>query len=140
MGRGKVETQRGGVVPGWITAVVTIGAVLLVLGAVLAVAKPSMLLAPGEPVTSGVRVYAGYLFSRNLALGLLLLAGLTRRLRANLSGMIELYALIQVFDATIDCVEGRWMVLPPVVLLGLLFGWMWIRLQDPETRSAMARK
>ncbi len=120
----------------WIATVVVIGASLLAAGAVLAVVKPSMLLGPAEPVTNGVRVYAGYLFSRNVALAVLLIAALTRRFRRNLSGMIALYALIQLLDAVMDCVEGRWTVLPPVVLLGVLFAWAWIRMpKDLEQGS-----
>ena len=117
---------------------VVIGAALLAVGAVLAVVKPSMLLGPAEPVTSGVRVYAGYLFSRNLSLAMLLIAALTRRWRKNLSGMIALYALIQLLDAVMDCVEGRWAVLPPVVLLGLLFAWAWVRMSKDREQGSKA--
>ncbi len=129
------RSGRGGSVPGWIRAVVVLGAVLLAVGAVLAMVRPSMLLAPGDPVTSGVRVYAGYLFSRNLALAILLLAALARAGRANLPGMVGLYALIQLLDAIVDGAEGRWMVLPPVIVLGLLFAWVWLRLRSAEPEA-----
>lgn len=119
---------------------VVLGAALLAAGAVLAVVKPSMLLGRGEPVTRGVRVYAGYLFSRNLSLAILLIAALTRGWRSNLPGMMALYALIQLFDAIMDCIEGRWTVLPPVVLLGLLFGWAWVRLRSAEPEPVAARR
>lgn len=127
-----MKVSESEALPGWIAAVVLAGAALLLAGAVLAVAKPSMMLGPADSVTSGVRIYAGYLFSRNLALALLLVAALTRRFRANLSGMIALYALIQLLDAIMDCIEGRWMVLAPVLLLGVLFGYAWIRLKAQE--------
>jgi hypothetical protein len=127
-------------VPRWIVAVVALGATLLLVGALLAILRPSMLLAHGEPITSGVRVYSGYLFSRNLALGILLLAALAPAFRSNLPGMIALYTLIQALDAIVDCFEGRWSVLPPVVLLGLLFGWAWWRLrQQPAWIAAAPR-
>jgi hypothetical protein len=131
-----MDRRESAAVPGWITTVVVIGAALLVVGAALAFVKPSILLGPGNPVTSGVRVYAGYLFSRNLALAVLLIASLMPRFRKNLSGMIALYGLIQLLDAIMDCVEGRWTVLPPVVLLGLLFAWAWVRMpKDREQGS-----
>ncbi len=120
-------------VPGWINVVVALGAGLLAVGALLALLKPSMLLAPGDPVTSGVRVYAGYLFSRNLALAILLVAALAGRFRASLPGMIALYILIQGLDAIMDCIEGRWAVLLPVLLLGLLFSWVWLRLRGQRS-------
>lgn len=134
------KKEQGGVLPAWVAAVVAAGALLLITGAVLALAKPSMFLGPGDAVTGGVRVYAGYLFSRNLALAVLLIAALTRRWRANLPGLIALYALIQLLDAIVDCAEARWMVLPPVVLLGLLFAWAWLRLNRAESEPIADRR
>ena len=110
----KVEARLETRAPRWVTAVV-------ILGALLAVLRPAQLLAPGEVVTGAVRVYAGYLFSRNLALGVLLVVMLRLRARGALRGLMVLYASVQFLDAIMDAVEGRWAILPVVVVLGVLF-------------------
>jgi hypothetical protein len=53
----------------------------------------------------------------------MLLAALTLRARGMLNNLLLLTAVIQVFDALIDCVEGRWAVVPGVILLALAFFW-----------------
>ncbi|MGA2164585.1 MAG: Mur ligase family protein [Solirubrobacteraceae bacterium] len=87
----------------------------------LAVLRPAQLLAPGEVVTGAVRVYAGYLFSRNLALGLLLLVMLRLRAWGAMRGLMVVYASVQFLDAIMDAVERRWAIIPVVVVLGALF-------------------
>jgi hypothetical protein len=117
----KVEARLETRAPRWVTAVVILGALLMVVGELLAVLRPAQLLAPGEVVTGAVRVYAGYLFSRNLALGVLLVVMLRLRARGALRGLMVLYASVQFLDAIMDAVEGRWAILPVVVVLGVLF-------------------
>jgi hypothetical protein len=107
--------------PGWVAAVVILGALLMVVGAWIAVLRPAQLLAPGDVVTGAVRVYAGYLFSRNLALGVLLVVMLRLRAWGAMRGLMVLYAAVQFLDAIMDAVEGRWAILPVVVVLGVLF-------------------
>jgi hypothetical protein len=102
-------------------AIVILGALLMVAGACIAVLRPAQLLAPGDAVTGGVRVYAGYLFSRNLALGVLLVLMLRLRAWGAMRGLMVLYATVQFLDAIMDAVEGRWAILPVVVVLGALF-------------------
>jgi hypothetical protein len=105
----------------WVKGVAVIGALLLGAGAAIAYAKPGMLLSPHEQVSEGVRVYAGYLVSRNAALALGLLGAVLFRMRTLLGTMLLLVGAIQIFDACLDAVEGRWMLVPGVTVLGILF-------------------
>jgi hypothetical protein len=108
-------------IPLWVRAFVIIGGLLMVLGGVLALAQPSMLLAPTDQITAGVHIYAGYFAVRNLALGLFLPLLLVLRARYALGSMMVLVGLIQMFDVIMDCVEGRWAIVPGVLVLGLLY-------------------
>jgi hypothetical protein len=98
-----------------------LGSLLLAAGAAIAYFKPAMLLSPLEQVTDGVRVYAGYMISRNAALALLLLAGMLFRVRTLLGNMLLMAGAVQIFDACIDGAEGRWMLVPGVAVLGIVF-------------------
>lgn len=92
-------------------------------GGVIALVHPAMLVSPQAEITEPVRVYAGYLASRNLVLATMLLAMLALGARRALSYLMVLTGFIQVADACIDCVEGRWAVVPGVVVFGLVFFW-----------------
>jgi hypothetical protein len=107
--------------PWWLLALVTLGSILMIAGGLIALFRPEMLLSPHQEVTQAVHVYAGYLVSRNLALGLMLLTALSPRARGSLSTLMVLYASIQFLDAVTDCIEGRCAIVPGIVLLGLLF-------------------
>jgi hypothetical protein len=107
--------------PWWLIAIVIVGSLLMIAGACFAFLRPEMLLSPGQPITEGVRVYAGYLVSRNLALSLMLLVALALRARVALSTLMLLYAFIQLLDVGNDALEGRWGIVPAIVILGLLF-------------------
>jgi hypothetical protein len=115
------ELRAATPLPWWLLALVTLGSILMIAGGLIALFRPEMLLSPHQEITQAVHVYAGYLVSRNLALGLMLLAALSPRARGSLSTLTVLYASIQFLDAVTDCVEGRWAIVPGVVLLGLLF-------------------
>lgn len=108
-------------IPWWLRAVVILGALLLATGAVLALVHPAMLVSPHDEINGAVHIYAGYLASRNLALAIMLVALLSLSAKHALSNMMVLVALVQLLDAGIDCAEGRWILVPGVVLLGLLF-------------------
>jgi hypothetical protein len=107
--------------PWWATALVVLGSVLLITGAALALLRPQMLLSPDQPVTPAVRVYAGYLVSRNLALAFMLLSALRTRARVSLHSLMLLYALVQFLDVVMDLAEHRWTVVPGILVLALLF-------------------
>jgi hypothetical protein len=122
--------------PWWVTAIVILGSLLLIVGAMIALLRPQMLLSPDQPVTPAVRVYAGYLVSRNLALALMLLSELRAAGRVTLHGMMVLYALVQLLDAVMDVTEHRWTVLPVIIVLALLFLVGARRLSQDSLRSA----
>lgn len=107
--------------PLWVIVTVTVGSFLMIAGAYLALFQPQMLLSPHQQITQGVHVYAGYLVSRNLALGVLLLVLLSLRARAALSTLMVLYAFIQLLDVCNDGFEGRWSIVPGILILGVLF-------------------
>jgi hypothetical protein len=105
----------------WIYVVVILGAFLTVTGAVVALVHPAMLVSPHDEINGAVHIYAGYLASRNLALAIMLLLLLSLRARRALGNLMVLVALIQLVDACMDCAEGRWMIVPGVVVFGIVF-------------------
>ncbi len=112
--------------PSWyprahVKVIVLFGAVLLAFGAYVALFNPMLLIGKGEQMNNSARVFAGYLFSRNLALAVLLAGALALRARRVLGGLVALTALIQFIDAAVDCYEQRWAIVPVVVLLGVAF-------------------
>ena len=113
--------NSGTVLPLWVQAVVVLGAALMAMGAVIALVHPGMLVAPGEEINGAVRVYAGYLVSRNFALAAFLLLSLGLRARGMLNSLVLLTACIQILDAGIDGFEGRWAIVPGVVVFGVMF-------------------
>jgi hypothetical protein len=82
---------------------------------------PAMLVSPDDAINGAVRIYAGYLASRNLTIAVFLFLAVALRARGMLNSLMLLTAFVQLVDAAIDCLEGRWMVAPGVTLLGLLF-------------------
>ncbi len=105
----------------WLYLVVVVGALLMAAGGVIALVHPAMLVSPNAEINEAVRVYAGYLASRNLVLAMMLLAMLALRARRALSLLMVLTGFIQVVDACIDFVEGRWAVVPGVLVFGVVF-------------------
>jgi len=97
-------------------------------GAFIALLHPVLLVSPHDEINGAVHIYAGYLASRNLGLAIMLLVAMSLRGRGMLNTLILLTAFIQVLDAGIDCVEGRWAIVPGVVVFGLLFfaGSAWL--------------
>ena len=123
-------------IPPWVDTVIVIGALLMVAGGVIALVNPAILAPPRDPINGAVHIYAGYLASRNLCIAAVLLALLVIRSRA-LGQIVLLTALIQIVDAGMDCVEGRWPIVPGVLLLGLLFFFAAARLSGhPFWRAA----
>ena len=107
--------------PLWPKLIVILGALLTAMGGVLALVHPASLVSAHDEINGAVHIYAGYLASRNLAIALLLIALLSLGARRALSQLLVLVALIQLLDACIDCWEGRWMLLPGILLLCILF-------------------
>jgi hypothetical protein len=107
--------------PWRLSLIVVLEAILLAMGATVALAHPALLVSPTDKINGAVRIYAGYFASRNLALAMMLLAAMLLRARATLNVLTSLTAVIQVLDSVIDGAEGRWAVIPGVVALGVLF-------------------
>jgi hypothetical protein len=107
--------------PLWPRILAIIAALLLAAGAIIALVHPTMLVSPIDPINGAVRIYAGYLASRNIVLAAALLALLWIRAPRALSNTLAMVAFIQFADAILDGIEGRWTVAPGVVLLGILF-------------------
>lgn len=105
--------------PKWIALIVIPGALLLAAGAIIALVNPAML-ASGE-INGAVHVYAGYLVARNLAIALLLIVTLSIGARRPLGTLMVLTAIIQVLDAVMDGVEGRWSLIPVVLAFAVAF-------------------
>lgn len=68
-----------------------------------------------------MQIYAGYLASRNLTIAAFLIVALIIGARQMLSSLLLLTAFIQLMDAGIDGIEGRWAIAPGVLVLGILF-------------------
>jgi hypothetical protein len=107
--------------PWWLSGIVICGATLMAMGAIIALVRPALLVSPGAEITEAVHIYAGYLFSRNLAIALVLLVTLFAGARAALGNYLILTAFIQFLDAAIDAAEGRWILVPGVLILGTAF-------------------
>jgi hypothetical protein len=90
-------------------------------GAILAFFRPQMLVSPQDEINGAVRIYAGYLTARNLTIALMLLAALALRARNMLNSLVLLTAFVQAFDAIVDVAEGRWVIVPGVAVLAVLF-------------------
>jgi hypothetical protein len=108
-------------IPWWIRASVILGALLTAMGAVIALVHPIMLVSPHDEINGAVHIYAGYLASRNITLALMLVVLLFLGARRALANLMVLVAFIQVLDACMDCLEGRWNIVPGVLVFGLIF-------------------
>jgi hypothetical protein len=105
----------------WVSVAVLIGAALMAMGAIIAMARPAMLVSPYDAITPAVRTFADYFAVRNLAMAILLLVLLVMRAHRALGSLLVLVGWVQLLDAAMDCVEGRWMLVPGVTLLGIVF-------------------
>ena len=107
--------------PWWVRITVVLGALLMAAGGLIALLHPAMLVSPHDQINGAVHIYAGYLASRNLALAILLITAMGLRARGMLNTLMLLTAFIQLLDAVVDCMEGRWIVVPGVFTVGLMF-------------------
>jgi len=105
----------------WVSVAVLLGAALMAMGAIIAMARPAMLVSPYDAITPAVRTFADYFAVRNLAMASLLLVLLVMRAHRALGSLLVLVGWVQLLDAAMDCVEGRWMLVPGVTLLGIVF-------------------
>jgi hypothetical protein len=115
------ETVHLGPMPLWVRLIVILGALLTFVGAVIALAHPAMLVSPHDEINRAVQIYAGYMAARNLALAFMLIALLVVGARRSLGNLMVLVGLIQLLDGCMDVYEGRWVVVPGVLIFGLIF-------------------
>lgn len=116
-----LKTPQSGVrFPLWISIVVILGALLTIVGAVIGKVNPT-LLTSASPITDAVRVYADYMFARNLALALMLLFLLAVRARRMLAGFMVLIALIQLIDIGDDLARGAFLLVPGLLVFAIVF-------------------
>lgn len=119
----RTGTKRSGeiqIAPWWARTIVIVAAVLMAAGGVIALVNPVMLASPSDQINGAVHIYAGYLASRNLCIAVMLLILLAIRSTKALAHLTVLTASIQIVDAVFDCVEGRWPIVPGVLILGAL--------------------
>lgn len=108
-------------IPVWPRLIALLGAVLMAAGGIIALAHPATLTPPDEAINAAVRVYAGYTASRNLVIAVALGAMLLVPARTALGHLMLLIGFIQIADACFDCLEHRWVIVPGVIALGVLF-------------------
>lgn len=102
--------------PLWVSIVVILGALLTLISAVISKVDPT-LLANGNPITASARIYADYMFARDLALAVMLLLLLVVRARRMLAGFMVLTVLIQCVDIVDDLFRGAFLLFLPVVFV-----------------------
>ena len=107
-------------IPLWVSIVVILGALLTLTGAVISKVDPT-LLTNGSPVTETARVYADYMFARNLALAVMLLLLLAIRAQRMLAGFMVLIAFIQLIDVGDDLARGALLLIPGLLVFAIVF-------------------
>ncbi len=115
-----IQQARAHAVPVWAKVVVVLSAVLMGMGAVIALLQPAMLVDPHAEINQAVRTYAGYLTARNGTLAVMLLVLLAMGARRALGSVVAIVGFIQLVDFYVDCAEARWTVAPGVLVLGVL--------------------
>lgn len=114
-----ISVREKSALPKWLALIVIPGALLLAAGAIIALVNPAML--SGGEINGAVHVYAGYLVSRNLGLAVLLIVTLSLGARRSLSILMVLTAIIQILDAVMNAFEGRWSLIPGVLVIAAAF-------------------
>lgn len=107
-------------IPLWVSIVVILGVLLTATGAVISKVNPT-LLTNGSPITEAARVYADYMFARNLPLAVMLLFLLAVRARRMLAGFMVLTALIQLVDVINDLSRGVFVLVPGLLVFAIVF-------------------
>src|SRR5436309_15822813 len=107
-------------IPLWIAIVVILGSLLTAAGAIISKVDPTIL-TNGSPMTAAARVYADYMFARNLPLAVMLLLLLAARARRMLAGFMVLIALIQIVDVINDLTRGEFLLVPGLLVFAIVF-------------------
>jgi len=123
-------------IPRWIIVFAALAALLLAAGASISLLAPQRLVPPGVEINSAAQIYAGYTFSRDLGLFIMLGIGLIKRSRSILTLMMSLFSLINFCDAIMDLKESRLPVFAIAFLLSLIAAMATRRLAETDLRSA----
>src|SRR5437773_4276084 len=107
-------------IPLWIAIVVILGSLLTAAGAIISKVDPT-LLTNSSPMTDAARVYADYMFARNLPLAVMLFLLLAARARRMLAGFMVLIALIQIIDVINDLIRGEFLLVPGLLVFAIVF-------------------
>lgn len=107
-------------IPLWISIIVIIGALLIASGAVISKVDPTLVTNDG-PMTDTARVYADYMFARNLPLAVMLLFLLALKARRMLAGFMVLIAFIQLVDIIDDLTRGAFLLVPGLLVFAIVF-------------------
>lgn len=97
-----------------------LGAPLALTGGVLALGHPETLIEPNQHMNAAAGVYSGYVISRGLAPGSMLLLMLALGGRRTLATSMVLTAFIQVIDV-VDASSGRVSLLPILLTFAIAF-------------------
>lgn len=104
----------------WVTVIIILGILLMLVGGLVSKLHPS-LLTNGHTVPNDVRIYTDYMFSRSLALAVVMLAFLAIKARRALAVLLVVLTLIQCIDFINDATRGDFMLLPGIFVLIILF-------------------
>ena len=107
-------------IPLWIAILVILGSLLTAAGAIISKVDPT-LLTNNSPMTDAARVYADYMFARNLPLAVMLLFLLLVKARHMLAGFMVLTAFIQIVDVINDVARGAFLLIPGLLIFAALF-------------------
>ena len=107
-------------IPLWIAILVVLGALLTATGAIISKIDPT-LFTNGSPMTDAARVYADYMFARNLPLAIMLLFLLAVKARRMLAGFMVLTAFIQLVDVINDLARGEFLLVPGLLVFAIVF-------------------
>jgi hypothetical protein len=124
-------------IPRWIIVFAALAALLLAVGASISLLAPQRLVTPGVEINSAAQVYAGYTFSRDLGLFIVLCFGLIKRSRSILTVTMSLFSLINLCDAIMDIKESRLPVFVIAFLLSLTAAMATMRLAKADLRSTV---
>ena len=124
-------------IPRWIIVFAALAAFLLAVGASISLLAPQRLVTPGVEINSAARIYAGYTFSRDLSLFIVLCVGLVKRSRSIMTVMMCLFSLMNFLDAIMDIKESRLPVFVIASLLSLIAAMATMRLSKTDLRSVV---
>ncbi len=125
------------VIPRWIILFAAFAAFLLAVGASISLLAPQWLLAPGVEINLAAQMYAGYTFSRDMGLFLVLCVGLIKRSRSIITVMMGIFSLINFCDAVMDIKESRLPVFVIAFLLSLIAAMALKRLSKTDQPSVV---